>query len=322
MASSTQRVQGRNAEVAYLEERLVKEYKEAKDVKIEGLLTNRDGKDFRKYKWTMTTIFREYGLYDIVQRKLTREKLQTAEGLIAFDRKECTIMRLIGTTIPTEKLQQIDHLESGTEMWEALCEIYEKRADPTIRESVILKKSDELRALKCASERDVEVHLSSMFRLRTELASYGYEVNDINMKAMMLESLPDSYEFEQLRGGVKYGGNGGSLKPEGLRVLIEQAAERQSRRPKHNSGGSKTNRHGGGRGQQHGNGGSAQGQQQGTGQNQQNDGQGGAKRERRCFKCKQVGHLRANCPSSEGGNADGTQQRRVNFTNFTCNGGK
>ncbi|KAJ0392560.1 hypothetical protein ATCC90586_009433 [Pythium insidiosum] len=47
-----------------------------------------------------------------------------------------------------------------------------------------------------------------MFRLKTDLASYNYDVNDINMKAMMLDSLPDLPEFEQLRAGVKYGGNG------------------------------------------------------------------------------------------------------------------
>ncbi|DBA00477.1 TPA: hypothetical protein N0F65_002720 [Lagenidium giganteum] len=134
-------------------------------------------------------------------------------------------------------LQQIDHLETGTEMWSAICEIYEKRMDPMIRESVILRKSDELRELKCAAGSDVNIHLSKMFRIRTELASYGYEVNAINMKQMMLDSLPDLYEFEQLRGAVKYGGNGASITPEALRVMVEQAAERQSRRRKGNLGG-------------------------------------------------------------------------------------
>jgi hypothetical protein len=67
-----------------------------------------------------------------------------------------------------------------------------------------------------------------------------------------LVTLPDLYEFEQLRAGVKYGGNGANLTPESLRVLIEQAAERQSRRRKGNSG---TNGSGGSQRQQGGNGG-------------------------------------------------------------------
>ncbi|DBA04563.1 TPA: hypothetical protein N0F65_011111 [Lagenidium giganteum] len=112
-------------------------------------------------------------------------------------------MRLIGATLPTDKFQQVDHLTTGTNMWESTCEIYEKRSDPTIRESIIVKKSDELQALKCSRAEDIDVHLARMFRLRTELAGYNYNVHDINMKEMMLKSLPDLYEFEQLRRAIK-----------------------------------------------------------------------------------------------------------------------
>ncbi|CEG46637.1 uncharacterized protein PHALS_03244, partial [Plasmopara halstedii] len=149
-------------------------------------------------------------------------------------------------------------------MWAALCEIYERRQDPTIKESVILRKSEKLRDLKCPPSGDVEIHLAKMFRLRTELASYGYEVNSINMKAMMLDSLPDQYEYEQLRGAVKYGGSGGSMTPESLRVLIEQAAERQLRRKERGAhgtggGGRPQSKNGGGRGQRDGGGEGRQG---------------------------------------------------------------
>ncbi|KAJ0405532.1 hypothetical protein ATCC90586_000770 [Pythium insidiosum] len=216
---------GQQPVISARERRLIEEFKEAREIKTDGLLANWDGKDFRKYKWTMLTVMREHGLDDIALRKLRREELVTEEGKIAFDRKQFTIMRFIGTTLPTDKFQQVDHIDNGPDMWEWTCEIYEKRSDPTIRKSIIVKKMDELRSLKCVAAEDIDGHLAKMFRLRTELASYNYTIHDINMKEMMFESLPDLYEFEQLRGAIKYGGNGGQLQPEGLRALMEQGAQ-------------------------------------------------------------------------------------------------
>ncbi|CEG43784.1 uncharacterized protein PHALS_14076 [Plasmopara halstedii] len=43
-----------------------------------------------------------------------------------------------------------------------------------------------------------------MFRIKSELKSYGYDVKDINMRQMMLDSLPGLYEYEQLRGAVNH----------------------------------------------------------------------------------------------------------------------
>ncbi|KAE9107166.1 hypothetical protein PF005_g10736 [Phytophthora fragariae] len=198
------------------------------ETKTEGLPYGWDGKDWRRYKWIMRTIFREHDLLEIAEGKLTRAELTSQESEAAFDKKQCKIMRMIGTTLPSNRLQQVDHHETGTEMWAALCELYEKRQNAAIRESTILRLSEELKGLKCSAGGDVQAHVNKMFSLKTELASYGYDVNNINMKSMLLESLPDQYEFEQLRGAVKYGGHGGTLTPEGLRVLIEEAADRQS----------------------------------------------------------------------------------------------
>jgi transposase InsO family protein len=280
----------------------------------------RDGEeiDWRQRKWLLRTTFRGHGILDIAEGRLTRDQLSTAEGAMAFDRQQCKIQRLVAMAIPPHRLQQVDHLETGTEMWAAVNEIYERRMDPMIRESVILRKSEELRDLKCSPTSDVNIHLSKMFRIRSELRSYGYEANDINMKQMMLDSLPELYEYEQLRGGVKYGGNGGTLTPDALRVLIEQAAERQSRRR-----GSQRQQHGGGAG----------GRQQQQGKNNpQSDGQGKPKRDKKCHRCGKPGHFRAHCPETvdgvpgpgargTGGDGAGTQMRQQR-TNFTSSDGK
>ncbi|CEG50315.1 uncharacterized protein PHALS_08034 [Plasmopara halstedii] len=55
------------------------------------------------------------------------------------------------------------------------------------------------------------------------LKSYGYDGKDINMRQMMLDSLPDLYGYEQLRGTVKYECSAEKLL-DGPRALVEQAA--------------------------------------------------------------------------------------------------
>ncbi|CEG37806.1 Zinc finger, CCHC-type [Plasmopara halstedii] len=111
------------------------------------------------------------------------------------------------------------------------------------------------------------------------------------MRRMMLDSLPDLYEYEQLRGAVKYGRSE-------LRALIEQADVNQSLRGKGNratntgsgqrqqQGGSTCARH------QHQNG------KQGSKNNQHGDGQRKPKRDRKkktCHRCNEIGHFQADC---------------------------
>ncbi|KAE8882304.1 hypothetical protein PF005_g20992 [Phytophthora fragariae] len=293
--------------------------------KTEGLPDGWDGKDWRRYKWTMRTIFREHDLLDIAEGKIKREGLSSEESEANFDKKQFKVMRMIGTTIPSHRLQQIDQYETGTEMWAALCEIYEKRQNATIRVSTILRLSEELKSLKCSSNEDVQSHVTKMFRLKTDLASYGYEVNNINMKAMLLDSLPDQYEFEQLRGAVKYGGNGGALTPEELRVLIEEAADRQARR---RGGGGRRNNNGGPRQAGGLGGGSSQPGRSNNGGRGNGGGGHGAKgtgarsSSRGCFVCGETSHYKANCPNQTADQADragagprldGHRQNRSNY---------
>ncbi|OWZ18823.1 Multidrug resistance protein ABC transporter [Phytophthora megakarya] len=275
-----------------------------------GLPNGWDGKDWRRYRWTMRTIFREHGLLEIAEGKIIREKLISEEGEVAFDKKQYKIMLMIGTTIPSDRLQQVDHYESGSEMWAGLCEIYEKRQNATIRESTILRLSEELKSMKCSADADVQAHVSYMFRLKTELGSYGYEVNNINMKAMLLASLPDQSEFNQLRGAIKYGGNGGSMTPEDLRVMIEEAAERQSRRQGEGNGGQR--QISGRESRLHGRGGSRSGGHSDT--NKKNG------ITRACFKCGALDHLKANCPEMAkklANNSNGYDGKRHTQSNYT-----
>ncbi|KAK1946649.1 hypothetical protein P3T76_002201 [Phytophthora citrophthora] len=55
--------------------------------KVEGLPYGWDGKDWRRYKWTMRTIFREHDLLDVAEGKIKREGLTSEESEAIFDKK-------------------------------------------------------------------------------------------------------------------------------------------------------------------------------------------------------------------------------------------
>ncbi|TDH70940.1 hypothetical protein CCR75_008025 [Bremia lactucae] len=55
--------------------------------RTDGLLANWNGKDFRKYKWTMLTVMRKHGLDDIALRKLTREEARERLGQACLRRE-------------------------------------------------------------------------------------------------------------------------------------------------------------------------------------------------------------------------------------------
>ncbi|CEG43007.1 FOG: Transposon-encoded proteins with TYA, reverse transcriptase, integrase domains in various combinations [Plasmopara halstedii] len=300
----------------------------------------RDGEqiDWRQRKWLLRTTFNEYEILDVAEGRLQIDKLSTAEGKIAFDRQQCKTQRMIASAMPPHRLQQVDHLETGTEMWTEVNEIYERRMDPETKESIILRKCDDLRQLKCSPTGDVSIHLATMFRIRSDLKSYGYDFKDINMRQMMLDSLPDLYEYEQLRGSVKYG-RSAEMTLDEVRALIERAAVNQSLRGKGNRA---TNIGSGQRQQQGGSTGARHQQQNGQNKSKNNkhgDGQRKPKSDRKnktCHRCNEIGHFQPECTAiidgvagpdavaTSGGNTEtnaGTQRRKQLF-HYTSRGGE
>ncbi|CEG35437.1 uncharacterized protein PHALS_09558 [Plasmopara halstedii] len=171
------------------------------------------------------------------------------------------------SAIPPHRLQQVDHLETGTEIWAEVNEIYERLMDPLIKESIILRKCDELKELKCSPTGDMSIHLAEMLTIKSAVKSYGYEFKDINMRQMMLGSLPDLYQYEQLRGALLCG--------KGNRATNTGSGQRQL--------------HGGSTGAHHQ-------QQNGSKKNQHGDGQRKPKRDRKnktCHWCNEINHIQA-----------------------------
>ncbi|KAG3059688.1 hypothetical protein PI124_g23013 [Phytophthora idaei] len=150
----------------------------------EGVPKNWDGKYWPTYKWAMNTVFREMKLTDIVEGTITRSMLSSAESEEEFDHNQMKILRLVGTSVPPDILHQIRDKTTGSEMWRALCDLYEGRASKAVMAHRIRSLRNEMWHTKLNSGGDVNKHLSKMFSLRTELASLQYTADDNDMVEM------------------------------------------------------------------------------------------------------------------------------------------
>ncbi|KAG2939029.1 hypothetical protein PC115_g3349 [Phytophthora cactorum] len=108
-------------------------------------------------------------------------------------------MRMVGTSVPPDISHQIRDKTTGSEMWKALCDLYEGRANKAVMADRIRCLRNDLWHTKLSSGEDVNKHLSKIFNLRTELTSLQYTVEDIDMVEMLLESLPNQLEFENMK---------------------------------------------------------------------------------------------------------------------------
>ncbi|KAE8892612.1 hypothetical protein PF003_g23223 [Phytophthora fragariae] len=277
----------------------------------DGIPTNWDGRDWQTYKWAMKTVFQEKKLTEIVEGSIVKSGLSTAEKKEEFDGKQTQIMRMVGTSVPPDTLHQIRDKTTGTEMWGALCELYEGKANKTVMAHRVRSLRNDLWSTKLSPGGDVNKHLSKMFNLRTELASLQYTVEDIDMVEMLLESVPNQPEFENMKAAIRYNPNFGAFTPSGVRDMIRVADSRQKEfRGKNGNGQRGSQKHGGNFGGAKDKSSKSDGQQQDAAK----DAKKKKKKLRKCYICDSTDHLRADCPDREkehsGGGANATEQKR------------
>ncbi|EGZ06226.1 multidrug resistance protein ABC superfamily [Phytophthora sojae] len=173
----------------------------------EGVPKNWSDKDWQTYKWAMMNMFKENKLKEIAVGDLTRAMLATAsaERLEAFDAAQLKIMRMVGTSVPPDVLQQIRDKETGSEMWAELCNLYEGKQNEAIKAYTIRRGENEMWSMKLTPGGDKNLHLCRMFNFKTELADLQHVIADNTMVDMLLESLPDQIEFERLKSSIYYG---------------------------------------------------------------------------------------------------------------------
>ncbi|POM68798.1 Multidrug resistance protein ABC Superfamily [Phytophthora palmivora] len=124
----------------------------------DGIPKNWDGRD-----WLFTLADVQVGDEDSIQgegsRRHSKAVLSDAETEDEFDQKETTIMRMVGTSVLPELLHQIRDKAMGSEI-------------------------DELWNIKFSPSGNINIHLSKMFNMRTELQTLHYNVDDIDMVEM------------------------------------------------------------------------------------------------------------------------------------------
>ncbi|GMF23949.1 unnamed protein product [Phytophthora fragariaefolia] len=222
---------------------------------------NWNGKDWHTYKWAMMNVFKENDLKAIAVGDLTLAMLATAsaEKKEEFNKKQIKIMRMIGTSAPPKS--------------------------EAIKAYTIRRLENELWAMKLAPGGDANLHLCKMFNLKTELGDLQHGIADNTMVDMLLESLPEQVEFENLKSSIYYGADPSVYTPKRVRELVLAAAARQKEfRSK------QSEKRGG---QKHGNGNGGVNLDRGG---KQQSSASGTKKTRQCYVCGSEQHLKANCP--------------------------
>jgi hypothetical protein len=258
----------------------------------------------------MLTVFEENGFKDIADGTLTETMLQaaSAEKKEEFKLKQVKIKRMVGTSVPPEILQQVSDKKTGSEMWAELCNLFEGKQSEATRAYTIRRLVSELWGMKLSPGVDANLHLCKMFSIRTELKDLKYNIDDLDLVEMMLESLPYQTEFESLKSSVRYGADPSVYTPAKVRELIRAAAARQSEFRGKRSGKRSEQKHEGGKGGDHGKSG-----QQGMSKG----------KSRACFVCGSEDHLKANCPDKDRKQSGGTgaEQKRKPRSNVTIRHG-
>ncbi|KAE8914999.1 hypothetical protein PF005_g8547 [Phytophthora fragariae] len=112
------------------------------------------------------------------------------------------------------------------------------------------------------------------------------------MVEMLLESVPNQPEFENMKAAIRYNPNFGAFTPSGVRDMIRAADSRQKEfRGKNGNGQRGSQKHGG-------NFGGAKDKSSKSDDQQQDAAKDAKKKKklRKCYICDSTDHLRADCP--------------------------
>ncbi|KAK1946628.1 hypothetical protein P3T76_002180 [Phytophthora citrophthora] len=240
----------------------------------------------------MRTVFKEQDLLNIVDRQLTKSMLSTEETEADVDKKQTNILRMIGTSVPPEILHQIRTAEVGSDMWDAMCDLFENKVNKTVKVHTIRRLVTELWNTKLLPDGDANLHLCKMFNLHTELVNMQFTLEDVDMVEMLLESLPELAGFETLKSSVRFGADTSVNTPTKVRELIRAAASRQIEF--HSKRGTGTGQNVGQKSA--GNKAGAKGKPENQQQQKLTFESNGFKEGRKCYACGSGDHFRANCP--------------------------
>ncbi|CDO68465.1 hypothetical protein BN946_scf184919.g2 [Trametes cinnabarina] len=114
--------------------------------------------------------------------------------LAEWRKGEANVKQLIASTIPDSLFMKIRAKPTARVIWEALAQEFECKSRMV---SVDLRRR--LQEQKCSDKDDVRVHFAKMRAMREDLAAMGQSPSDDDFFAIIMGSMPSSYEPLPLR---------------------------------------------------------------------------------------------------------------------------
>jgi hypothetical protein len=142
--------------------------------------------NFNAWKYRIVNILEENDLEELISREIEEPTSNTARA--AYKRKQTKAKRIIFYSIKDNKMSIIGHLRTAKDCFDALENLYEKKA-PTQKRN--LKK--QLRTLKMGKVDTVATFFSKIAQIKDQLIAIGVLVDDDDLVQTAFDGLPDSW---------------------------------------------------------------------------------------------------------------------------------
>jgi hypothetical protein len=143
--------------------------------------------NFNAWKARVFNILEESDLDELVTRVM--EEPTSNAGRAAYKKRQAKAKRVIFDSVKDSMMPLIAHLRTTKECFDALANLYEKKA-PTQKRT--LKK--QLRTLKMGKDETISAFFSKIAQTRDQLAAIGVAVDDDDLVQTAVDGLPESWE--------------------------------------------------------------------------------------------------------------------------------
>jgi hypothetical protein len=153
-------------------------------VKVEDRLIG--ASNFNAWKSRIVNILEENELEELITRVIEEPTSNTARA--AYRKKQAKAKRIIFYSVKDSMMPIIGHLRTAKECFDALANLYEKKA-PTQKR--ILKK--QLRTLRMGKDDSVATFFSKIAQTKDQLIAIGVPVDDDDLVQTAFDGLPESW---------------------------------------------------------------------------------------------------------------------------------
>jgi hypothetical protein len=143
--------------------------------------------NFNAWKARVFNILEESDLNELVTRVV--EEPATNPGRATYKKKHAKAKRVIFYSVKDSMMPLIAHLRTTKECFDALANLYEKKA-PTQKRT--LKK--QLCTLKMGKDETISTFFSKIAQTRDQLATIGIAVDNDHLVQTAIDGLPESWE--------------------------------------------------------------------------------------------------------------------------------